>query len=74
MNFYDLFIQLTDIHILRAPDQSLRVHYHPIKCDSIKQLNNIEYNRCLMQKEKGLASRSQLAMIIIENEQTKKNE
>ncbi|CAF0742615.1 unnamed protein product [Adineta steineri] len=74
MNFYDLFIQLTDIHILRAPDQSLRVHYHAIKCDSIKQLNNIEYNRCLMQKEKGLASRSQLAMIIIENEQTKKTD
>ncbi|CAF4439005.1 unnamed protein product [Adineta steineri] len=55
MSFYDLFIQLTDIHILRAPDQSLRVHYHPIKCDSIKQLNNIEYNRCLMQKEKRIS-------------------
>ena len=65
-HLYDLFVQLTDIHILRAPDQSLRVHYHPIKCDSIKQSNSIEYNRCLMQKEKGLASRSQLAMLIIE--------
>lgn len=71
-NLYDLFVDLTDLHILRAPDQSLRVHYKPIKCDSIKQSNSIEYNRCLSQKEKGLASRSQLAMIIIDNEQTNK--
>jgi hypothetical protein len=71
-NLYDLFQELTDLHILRAPDQSLRVHYKPIRCDSIKQSNIIEYNRCLNQREKGLASRSQLAMIIIENEQMNK--
>ena len=72
INLYDLFVQWTDVHMLRAPDQSLRVHYQPIKCDSIKQWNPIEYNRCLNQREKGLASRSQLAMMIIENEQAKK--
>ncbi|CAF2813716.1 unnamed protein product [Rotaria sp. Silwood2] len=72
INLYDLFVQLTDMNILRAPDQSLRVHYKSIKCDSIKQTNIIEYNRCLIQREKGLASRSQLAMIIIENEPAKK--
>ncbi|CAF1043258.1 unnamed protein product [Adineta steineri] len=71
-NLYDLFIQLTDIHILHAPDHSLRVHYRSIKCDSTIQTNSIEYNRCLMQQEKGLASHSQLAMVIIENEQTQK--
>ncbi|CAF4539980.1 unnamed protein product, partial [Rotaria magnacalcarata] len=69
---YDLLVQVTDISILRAPDQALRVHYHPIKCDSIKRSYTLEYSRCLMQREKGLASRSQLAMIIIENEPTKK--
>ncbi|CAF0925073.1 unnamed protein product [Adineta ricciae] len=71
-NLYDLFVQFTDLHMLRAPDQALRVRYHPIKCDSIKQSNKLELNRCLIQKEKGLASRSQLAMIIIDNEQAKK--
>ncbi|CAF4602939.1 unnamed protein product, partial [Rotaria magnacalcarata] len=35
MTLYDLLVQVTDISILRAPDQALRVHYHPIKCDSI---------------------------------------
>lgn len=71
-NLYDLFVQLTDLHILRAPDQSLRVHYRTVKCDSNALLNNtIEYERCLMQQEKGLASRGQLAMIIIEDEQKK---
>ncbi|CAF2830195.1 unnamed protein product [Rotaria sp. Silwood2] len=70
-NLYDLFVQLSDLHILRAPDQSLRVHYPSIKCDTDIQSNPIEYDRCLMQREKGLASRSQLAMIIIENEQNK---
>jgi len=70
-NLYDLFIELTDLHILRAPDQSLRVHYRSIKCDIIIQSNPVEYHRCLIQREKGLASRSQLAMIIIENEQRK---
>jgi hypothetical protein len=73
INLYDLFVQLSDIHILRAPDQSLRVHYRLIKCDIKKEVNSIEYNRCLMQREKGLASRSQLAMVIIENEQTKQS-
>ncbi|UJR28347.1 hypothetical protein I4U23_009589 [Adineta vaga] len=73
-NLYDLFIEFTDLNMLRAPDQSLRVHYHPIKCDSIKQSNTNEWNRCLKQKEKGFASRSQLAMIIIENEQKIKGE
>ncbi|CAF4321998.1 unnamed protein product [Rotaria socialis] len=72
MTLYDLFVQVTDISILRAPDQALRVHYHPIKCDSIKRSYTLEYSRCIMQREKGLASRSQLAMIIIENEPTKK--
>ncbi|CAF0896535.1 unnamed protein product [Rotaria sordida] len=71
MNLYDLFVQLTDLHILRAPDQSLRVHYRSIKCDTDIQLNPMEYERCLIQREKGLASRSQLAMIVIENEQNK---
>ncbi len=70
-NLYDLYTQLTDLHILRAPDHSLRVHYRSIKCDIPIQSNPLEYNRCLIQKEKGLASRSQLAMVIIENEQTK---
>jgi hypothetical protein len=71
-HLYDLFVEYTELHILRAPDQALRVHYKSIKCDSIKPLNTIEYNRCINQKEKGLASRSQLAMIIIENEPTNK--
>jgi hypothetical protein len=68
-NLYDLLVQLTDLHILRAPDHSLRVHYRSIKCDIPIESNPIEYNRCLIQKEKGLASRSQLATIIVENEQ-----
>ncbi|CAF3770033.1 unnamed protein product [Rotaria socialis] len=70
-NLYDLFVQLSDLHILRAPDQSLRVHYRTIKCDTNLQVNPIEYDRCTAQQEKGLASRSQLAMLIIENEQKK---
>jgi len=69
---YDLFVEYTDLHILRAPDQALRVHYKSLKCDAMKQSNALEYNRCLVQREKGLASRSQLAMIIIDHEQTNK--
>ncbi len=71
-NLYDLFVEYTDLHILRAPDHALRVHYKSIKCDSIKPSNTDEYNRCINQKEKGVASRSQLAMVIIENETTTK--
>lgn len=67
-HLYDLFVELTDLHILRAPDQALRVHYRPIKCDGIKPLNSVEYNRCMNQKERSIASRGQLAMTIIENE------
>ena len=70
-NLYDLFVQLSNMHILRAPDQSLRVRYRPIKCNMTILSNSLEYERCLLQREKSLASRSQLAMVIIENEQMK---
>ena len=70
-NLYDLFIEYTDLHILRAPDQSLRVHYRPIKCNQLTIWNSLEYHRCMMQREKGVASGSQLAMIILDNEQRK---
>ena len=73
INLYDSFVQLSDIQVLRAPDQSLRVHHQSIKCDQLHKSNAVEHNRCLMQKEKGIASRSQLAMAIIENEQTSKS-
>jgi hypothetical protein len=69
-NLYDLFVRASDIHILRAPDQSLRVHYQPMKCEPLQSYHRIEYDRCLIQREKGLASRSQLAMVIIENERS----
>ena len=68
-NLYDLFVQWTDLHILRAPDQSLRVHYRAVQCHALKQLSQTEYNRCVIQHEKGLASRGQLAMVIVEQEQ-----
>ena len=71
-NLYDFFVEWTDLHILRAPDQALRVHYRPIKCDAIKPSNTVEYNRCLNRKERSIASRGQLAMTMIENELTNK--
>ena len=67
-NLYDLFVEFTDLHILRAPDQALRVHYRSNKCDTIKSSNPVEYHRCLNQRERGIASRGQLAMTMIENE------
>lgn len=73
VDLYDLFVQHTDLHMLRAPDQSVRVHYRSIKCDMINPSNSKEYQRCLAQREKGLASRSQLAMTIVEHEQTNKS-
>jgi hypothetical protein len=67
-NIYDLFVQWSNLHVLRAPDQSLRVHYRPVQCESLKRNNPNEFSRCQMQQEKGLASRSQLAMLVIEHE------
>lgn len=67
-NLHDLFVQFTDLHILRAPDHALREHYRPIKCEPMKSSNLVEYHRCLNQQERGIASRGQLAMMMIENE------
>ena len=67
-NLYDLFVEFSELHVLRAPDPLLRVHYRPVNCDQLNQSSAIEYQRCLMQQEKGLASRSQLAMVIVEHE------
>jgi hypothetical protein len=67
-NLHDLFVQFSELHVLRAPDPLLRVHYRPVNCDKLNRSSAIEYQRCLMQQEKGLASRSQLAMVIVEHE------
>ncbi|CAF0890604.1 unnamed protein product, partial [Didymodactylos carnosus] len=66
-DLFDLFHH-TDMHILRGPDQSLRHHYKNYKCDQIKQTQD-EFGRCLIQREKGIASRSQLAMVIADEEE-----
>lgn len=68
-NLFDLFSRWTDFHIIRAPDQSLRVRYQPVQCEHLERIDNkIEQQRCLIQRERGLASQTLLAKTLIEQE------
>lgn len=54
------------LHVFQAVDIDLRKHYQLMTCDP--HLNEIEYNKCLTFKAEGMASRSQLALLMFEME------
>lgn len=61
LDLYELFITNKKIHILRAPDLALKYRWFLLEnCD--KRRHADEISRCYAQIERGLASRSQLAL------------
>ena len=66
-DLFEMFLKYHKLHVFRAIEPALRHKYREIVCNPI--LDEESYSRCLTQKSQGLASRSQLAMLIFEHQQ-----
>ena len=57
----------SSLHVFQAVDIDLRKRFRNVTCDP--HLKEDEYNECLTVKAEGMASRSQLALLMFEMEQ-----
>lgn len=57
------------LHVFQAVDIDLRKRYQLVTCDP--HLSEADYNKCLTFKAEGMASRSQLALLMFEMERKK---
>jgi hypothetical protein len=61
-----VFLNSRSVHIMRAPDPQLIVHYHDVLCiESLTGGDSESYARCLSRRRQGLASKAQLAKLIL---------
>ena len=66
-DLYDMFLKNHEVHVFRAVEPALVIHYTARACTP--STDEGAYTRCLSSKATGLASRSQLAMLIFEHQQ-----
>ena len=59
-----LFLGYSNLHIIRAVDPELNIWYHERICDP--RLSEKNYGNCLASKREGLASKAQLAYLILQ--------
>ncbi|KAI4880662.1 hypothetical protein NFI96_013449 [Prochilodus magdalenae] len=67
LDVYDVFVQYSSLHVFRAVEPALRQAYRNRTCDP--QLGEDMFHRCLQSTHEGIGSRSQLAMLMFEQEQ-----
>ncbi|XP_066519583.1 chondroitin sulfate synthase 2 [Hoplias malabaricus] len=67
LDVYDVFVQYSSLHVFRAVEPALRQAYRNRTCDP--QLSEDTFHRCLQSTQEGIGSRSQLAMLMFEQEQ-----
>lgn len=67
LDSYDVFVRYSGLHVFRAVEPALRQEYRNHTCDA--RLSEDTFHRCLQSKRESLGSRSQLAMLMFEQEQ-----
>lgn len=67
LDAYDLFVLYSGLHVFRAVEPALRQEYRDRKCDP--RLSEDAFHRCLQSKHESIGSRSQLAMLMFDQEQ-----
>ncbi|XP_001923418.1 chondroitin sulfate synthase 2 [Danio rerio] len=67
LDLYDVFVQYSGLHVFRAVEPALRQAYRNRTCDP--RLSEDVFHRCLQSTLESHGSRSQLAMLIFEQEQ-----
>ncbi|XP_071803278.1 chondroitin sulfate synthase 2-like [Asterias amurensis] len=66
LDLFEMFLH-TKLNTFRAVDPALKLHYRQRICQP--SLKEDQYQRCLEGRAEGLASRSQLAMLVFEQQQ-----
>uniref|UniRef100_A0A673HN59 Hexosyltransferase n=1 Tax=Sinocyclocheilus rhinocerous TaxID=307959 RepID=A0A673HN59_9TELE len=66
LDLYDMFVQYSGLHVLRAIEPALRQAYRNQTCNP--RLSEDVFHRCLQSTLESQGSRSQLAMLIFEQE------
>ncbi|KAF4080047.1 hypothetical protein AMELA_G00166000 [Ameiurus melas] len=67
LDTYDVFVRYSGLHVFRAVEPALRQEYRNHTCDA--RLSEDNFHRCLQSKRESIGSRSQLAMLLFEQEQ-----
>ncbi|KAM9343021.1 chondroitin sulfate synthase 2 [Pholidichthys leucotaenia] len=67
LDIYDMFVKYSGLHVFRAVEPALRQHYRYQPCNP--RLSEDIYRRCVWSNLESLGSRSQLAMMLFEQEQ-----
>lgn len=67
---YSMFVRFGDVHVIRAVEPGLRLHYVQIDCDHHKSIvdsvTSSLYKQCIDKRNFNLGSRSQLAKLILD--------
>ncbi|XP_036966664.1 chondroitin sulfate synthase 2 [Acanthopagrus latus] len=67
LDIYDMFVKYSGLHVFRAVEPALHQKYSYQACNP--RLSEDIYHRCVQSNLEGLGSRSQLAMLLFEQEQ-----
>ncbi|XP_070831602.1 chondroitin sulfate synthase 2 [Chaetodon trifascialis] len=67
LDIFDMFVKYSDLHVFRAVEPALHQQYTSQACNP--RLSEEIYHRCVQSNLEGLGSRSQLAMLLFEQEQ-----
>ncbi|XP_069083300.1 chondroitin sulfate synthase 2 [Pleurodeles waltl] len=67
LDIYDMFVKYSNLHVFRAVEPALLQKYRQRTCNP--RLSEEIYHRCVQSNLEGLGSRSQLAMLLFEQEQ-----
>uniref|UniRef100_K7FD90 Hexosyltransferase n=1 Tax=Pelodiscus sinensis TaxID=13735 RepID=K7FD90_PELSI len=67
LDIYDMFVKYSSLHVFRAMEPALLQRYRQHACNP--RLSEEMYHRCMQSSLEGLGSRSQLAMVLFEQEQ-----
>ncbi|KYO33069.1 hypothetical protein Y1Q_0016268 [Alligator mississippiensis] len=67
LDIYDMFVKYSSLHVFRAVEPALLQRYQQQACNP--RLSEDVYHRCVQSSLEGLGSRSQLAMVLFEQEQ-----
>lgn len=67
LDIYDIFVKYSGLHVFRAVEPALHQQYRFQSCNP--RLSEDIYHRCVQSNLEGLGSRSQLAMLLFEQEQ-----
>ncbi|XP_076015190.1 chondroitin sulfate synthase 2 [Genypterus blacodes] len=67
LDIYEMFVKYSVLHVFRAVEPALHQQYRHQTCNP--RLSEDIYHRCVQSNLEGLASRSQLAMLLFEQEQ-----